>query len=55
MFFFNAGLDIGGGGVNSNNSGFLITATGSGGIALGGITDGGATFSAHTTWSELVD
>jgi hypothetical protein len=50
-----AGLDIGGGGVDSNNSGFLITATGSGGIVLGGITDSGTTFSVHTTWSDLVD
>jgi hypothetical protein len=48
-----AGLDIGGSGVDSNNSTFTVTATGGGGITLAGESDDGGSFSVHTTWSEL--
>jgi hypothetical protein len=48
-------LGIGGGGVDSNDSAFRLTATGGGRITLAGTAEDGTTFSVSTTWSELVD
>lgn len=50
-----AGLDIGGQGVDSNDSVFRLTATGGGGVSLAGTTDEGSSFTVNTAWTELAD
>jgi hypothetical protein len=47
------GVNVSGGGVDSNDSTFSLTATGGGNVTLAGVDASGDPFSLATTWSEL--